>query len=62
VRVIQFPQNDESTERRVNGIKACLEYLYGEALAAGLPMVAHLVGAAREATRDELEQRRLAAR
>jgi hypothetical protein len=52
--VIDFPGVTEPMERRVKGIHACLDYLYAEAMQARLSMVAHLIGAAREASRDEL--------
>jgi hypothetical protein len=46
--VIQFPTRSEPHGRRVRGIQACLNYLYEEAVEANLPVVALLLGAARE--------------
>lgn len=53
--VIEFPAKATPSERRIKGIHDCLDYLYGEALAAQIPMVAHLIGVAREASRDEMD-------
>jgi hypothetical protein len=43
------------TERAAS-IKACLDYLYAEALAAGSNMGAHLIGAASAAMDDEIRR------
>jgi hypothetical protein len=51
VTVIAFPAA-ETRERRLRGIEDCLDQLRDEALLLGLPLTAHLLGAAREATRE----------
>ena len=54
--VVEFPGKTEPRERRMKGIHDCLDYLLSEAAAVRSPIVEHLIGAAREATRDELER------
>lgn len=56
VTVVDFPVKAEPMERRLRAIRDCLDYLYGEAQAAGLPICAHLIGAAREASRDAIDR------
>lgn len=42
-----------TTDNPVRGLQLCLLQLYKEATALGLPFVAHTIGIAAEAARDE---------
>lgn len=49
--VVQFPQA-ETRDQRLRGLEACLTYLQTEASQLDLPMLAHIIGVAREEARE----------
>lgn len=51
VTVIDFPKA-ETRDQRIRGIEVCLSYLQTEARSLGLPMLAHIIGVAREEARE----------
>ena len=54
--VIAFPRRDRLQDR-LRGIEQCLESLCEEAEDLGLDLLAHMIAVAREAAREEAEQR-----